>query len=149
MITPLERKQKHIKLKTRRVLKNDYGWRANAAVDIYNLLLIVMERQANISKLNKQWKIKHNKNFDVWERNQNLISMKRHRVVNTILLDKREWAKRANPCAPWHFFKIYLNFARVLQRLFLSVVSVTRAVYFSRERDMFRRQTFEVWQPLQ
>ena len=82
MITPLERKQKHIKLKTRRVLKNDYGWRANAAVDIYNLLLIVMERQANISKLNKQWKIKHNKNFDVWERNQNLISMKRHRVVN-------------------------------------------------------------------
>lgn len=61
------------------------------AVDIYNLLLIVMERQANISKLNKQWKIKHNKNFDVWERNQNLILMKRHRVVNTIFLDKREW----------------------------------------------------------
>ena len=27
-------------------------------------------------------------------------------------------------------FKIYLKFARVLRRLFLSVVSVTRAVYF-------------------
>ena len=49
MITPLEKKPKRIKLKTRRVLNNDYGWRANAAVDIYNLLLIVMERQANIS----------------------------------------------------------------------------------------------------
>ena len=29
-----------------------------------------------------------------------------------------------------NFFKIYLKFARVLRRLFLSVVSVTRAVYF-------------------
>ena len=61
---------------------------------------------------------------------------------------KREWAKGANPCAHDNFLKIYLKFARVLRRLFLSVVSVTRVVLHSRERDMFRRQTFEVWQPL-
>ena len=61
---------------------------------------------------------------------------------------KREWAKRANPCAPWYFFKIYLKFARMLRRLFLSVVSVTRVVYFQVSVTIFRRQTFEVRQPL-
>ena len=47
-----------------------------------------------------------------------------------LMLSKREWAKRANPCAPWWLFEIYWKFARVRWRLFLSAVSVTRAVYF-------------------
>ena len=64
--------------------------------------------------------------------------------------DKREWAKRANPCAPWILFEIYFKFAPLLLRLFLSVVFVTRPRgLLSRERDLFRHQTFEVWQPLQ
>ena len=48
-----------------------------------------------------------------------------------LMLSKREWAKRANPCASWWLFEIYWKFARVWWRLFLSAVSVTRAVYFS------------------
>ena len=47
-----------------------------------------------------------------------------------LMLSKREWAKRANPCAPWWLFEIYWKFARVRWRLFLYAVSVTRAVYF-------------------
>ena len=46
------------------------------------------------------------------------------------MLSKREWAKRANFWAPWWLFGIYWKFARVRWRLFLSAVSVTRAVYF-------------------
>ena len=64
--------------------------------------------------------------------------------------DKRELAKGANPCAPWILFEIYFKFARLLLRLFLSVVFVTRPRgLLSRERDLFRHQTFEVWQQLQ
>ena len=47
-----------------------------------------------------------------------------------LMLSKREWAKKANPCPPWWLFEIYWKFARVRWRLFLSAVSVTRAVYF-------------------
>ena len=52
--------------------------------------------------------------------------------------DKREWAKRANPCAPWILSEIDFKFAPVLLRLFLSVVFVTRPRgLLSRERDLF------------
>ena len=47
-----------------------------------------------------------------------------------LMFSKREWAKRANPCAAWWLFEIYWKFPRVRWRLFLSAVSVTRAVYF-------------------
>ena len=47
-----------------------------------------------------------------------------------LMLSKREWAKRANRGAPWWLFEIYWKFARVRWRLFLSAVSLTRAVYF-------------------
>ena len=43
-------------------------------------------------------------------------------LIYAMSLLKREWAKRANPCAHDNFFRC--------------------------ERDMFRRQTFEIWQPL-
>ena len=45
-------------------------------------------------------------------------------------LSNREWAKSANPCAPWWLFEIYWKYARLWWRLFLSAVSLTRAVYF-------------------
>ena len=47
-----------------------------------------------------------------------------------LMLSKREWAKSANPCATWWLFEIYWKYARVWWRLFLSAVSLTRAVYF-------------------
>ena len=42
---------------------------------------------------------------------------------------KREWARKANLYAPWSLFEIFFKFARLLRRLFLSIVSVTHAVY--------------------
>ena len=42
----------------------------------------------------------------------------------------QESAKRANPCAPWELFEIYLKFARMRRRLLLSAVSVTHTDYF-------------------
>ena len=47
-----------------------------------------------------------------------------------LLLYRRGWPKRTNPCAPWKLFEICLKFAPLLRRLFLSVVFVTRPVYF-------------------
>ena len=47
-----------------------------------------------------------------------------------LTLSKRDWAKSVNPFAPWWLFEIYWKYARVRWRLFLSAVSLTRAVYF-------------------
>ena len=46
-----------------------------------------------------------------------------------------------------NFFKIYLKFARAAKVIFVCCFRDPRGL-LSRERDMFRRQTFEVWQPL-
>ena len=66
-----------------------------------------------------------------------------------ILWGSLKWITRENylrqriPVPHYNFFKIYLKFARVLRRLFLSVVSVTRVVYFH-----VNVTCFAVWQPL-
>ena len=51
------------------------------------------------------------------------------RVWSYIIPRENELRERI-PVPQDNFFKIYLKFARVLRRLFLSVVSVTRVVYF-------------------
>ena len=66
----------------------------------------------------------------VWQKVSKCCQKKKAMRKLKLMLSKREWAKRANPCAPWWLFEIYWKFARVRWRLFLSAVSVTRAVYF-------------------
>ena len=44
-------------------------------------------------------------------------------------------------------FKIYLKFARAAKVIFVCCFRDSRGL-LSREHDVFRRQTFEVWQPL-
>ena len=50
-------------------------------------------------------------------------------MVDVLMARENELRERI-PVPLDNFFKIYLKFARVLRRLFLSVVSVTRVVYF-------------------
>ena len=50
-------------------------------------------------------------------------------MVDVLMARENELRERI-PVPLDNFFKIYLKFARVLRRLFLSVASVTRAVYF-------------------
>ena len=60
---------------------------------------------------------------------------------------KREWARRANPCAHDIFLNLFKVRARAAKVIFVCCFRDPRGL-LSRERDMFRRQTFEVWQPL-
>ena len=70
---------------------------------------------------------------------------KRRRILWGSLkrITRENYLRQRIPVSHYNFFKIYLKFARVLRRLFLSVVSVTRVVYFH-----VNLTCFAFWQPL-
>ena len=63
------------------------------------------------------------------------------------MFSKREWAKRANPCAPWWLLKSTESSHGAMKVIFICCFRDARGL-LSRERDIFRLQTFEVWQQL-
>ena len=58
-------------------------------------------------------------------------------------LCQERMSEESESLGPRIIFKIYLKFARVLQRLFLSVSSVTRVVYFHVNVTCFAAKHFK------